>query len=341
MKKKLSIILTLVIIAVLVIIGVVTNIKDETVSKIDYSETEIPAVVEADDDNGNIEIENGAVIEDDKGEYILEDVPTVEEVDGGLFEDADEDGNDQGSIENYDVSSPQAFKDATLGKCIVANNKYGAQCVSLARVFWYSYANRDITTCHTGAARGIANCQKENAGDEFEIISSKTSLQAGDWIVFNGGLYGHVGMALGPDVNNYIALLGENQGGVSCSVGGAATNIINISLKNFIVAFRPKKYIKEEPETSENSESNSQNSEKSDNSGIVNKSKDEDQMVITYTYKKGDYFSKVLVELGLDEGHLWGENGTVNYYTKQLIKQDMLDSRGNVKIGKEFVLTTK
>lgn len=59
---------------------------------------------------------------------------------------------------------------------------------------------------------------------------------------------------------------------------------------------------------------------------------------ITYTYIKGDYFSKVLVELGLDEGNLWGENGTVRYYTAQLVDQNVLDYRGNVRIGVPFTL---
>ena len=60
---------------------------------------------------------------------------------------------------------------------------------------------------------------------------------------------------------------------------------------------------------------------------------------VTYTYVPGDYFSKVLIKLNLDEGNLWGEGGTVKYYTNQLIEQDMLDSRGNVKLYVPFTLT--
>ena len=63
--------------------------------------------------------------------------------------------------------------------------------------------------------------------------------------------------------------------------------------------------------------------------------------IIDYTYVKGDYFSKVLVNLGLDEGHLWGDSGTVRYYTKQLIEQNVLDNRGNVFIGVPFSLTVR
>lgn len=194
-----------------------------------------------------------AEMENDQGEIVVdENIPTVEEVDGGLFkDDFDADAGDKGWSEVYDVSSPDAFKNDTLGKCIIANNYYGAQCVSLARVFWWSYADRDVSTCGTGMAKGMMNCADENAGDDFEIYwrDSIGKIQAGDWLVFDGGMYGHVGMALGGNNNGYVALLGENQGGHSCgaNVGGAATNIINISLKNLIGFYRPKAYIKPEP----------------------------------------------------------------------------------------------
>lgn len=62
---------------------------------------------------------------------------------------------------------------------------------------------------------------------------------------------------------------------------------------------------------------------------------------VVYTYKYGDYFSKVLKNLNLDENNLWGDNGTVNYYTKQLIDQNMLDLNGNVKVGIPFKLVKR
>lgn len=200
-----------------------------------------------------------AQIESDQGEIIEEIYPTVEEVDGGQFEDKfsgisvvnTPSYEDLGWSETYDVSSPEAFRNDTLGKCIIANNIYGAQCVSLARVYWWSYADRDVSTCGTGAAKGMMNCAEENAGEEFIILPEDSTIQAGDWLVFTGGLYGHVGMALGPVTNGYVALLGENQGGADCGagIGGSATNIINISMKNFIGGYRPKAYVKVEPTT--------------------------------------------------------------------------------------------
>lgn len=190
--------------------------------------------------------------ENDQGEISEgEIIPTFEEIDGGLFEDEEfnNEYGDKGWSETYDTSSPEAFKNDTLGKCIIANNKYGAQCVSLARVFWWSYADRDVSTCGTGMAKGMMNCSEENAGDDFLVYwaNDKHQIQAGDWLVFDGGLYGHVGMAVSPVVNGYVTLLGENQGGKACEGGGAATNIINISVKNLIGFYRPKAYIKPEP----------------------------------------------------------------------------------------------
>ena len=222
-------------------IGIGIKINSETgeiiINPVTYSEEQIPAV-----------------IEDDQGEVNeVEGIPTVEEVDGGLFEDKDTglstvegDYEDLGWYETFNVSSPEAFKNDTLNKCIIANNKYGAQCVSLARVFWWSYADRDVTTCGTGMAKGMMECSEQNAGSEFVVFWSNDAykIQAGDWLVFNGGRYGHVGMALGNVNKGYVALLGENQGGTACAEGGSATNIINISIKNLIGFYRPKAYIK-------------------------------------------------------------------------------------------------
>ena len=257
MNNKAKIIIGAVaVLIVAVLFGLVISLH---FNREDKKDAEVPeAVIEYSDE------QIPAVVEDDMGEIVEvervdgEEIPTVEEVDGGLFKDADTgvstaDGEyaDLGWSETYDVSSPEAFKNDTLGKCIIARNYYGAQCVSLARVYWWSYADRDVSTCGTGMAKGMMNCWEQNAGDDFLVYWSDAvgQIQAGDWLVFDGGQFGHVGMALGPVVNGYVALLGENQGGHSCGagVGGAATNIINISVRQLIGYYRPKAYIKPEP----------------------------------------------------------------------------------------------
>lgn len=174
--------------------------------------------------------------------------PTVENVDDNRStEDCGKD-EECGRGWYVDTSTPEAFENATYGQCIDTDGHYGSQCWDLGNLFWQNYAGRSLSTCGTGAAKGILNCVDYNAGDEFVMIWNPEELQAGDWIVFTNGTYGHVGMALGGYNNGYVALYGTNQGGASCPGGGAASNVINISLKSFGGAFRPKSYIKPEPE---------------------------------------------------------------------------------------------
>lgn len=190
-------------------------------------------------------------IEGDLGEY-TEEIPTVDSIDGGgLFKDTLEGNEDdatyyeKGALEEVDTSSPEAFKNSTLGRCLVFGNFYGAQCVSLARGFWLEYAGYDVSTCGTGLAKGMMNCWQDNARDKFKTIWNTDEIQAGTWIVLDGATTGHICMALGKVNNGYVTCLGENQGGVPCDygVGGAGTNIINISVKNFIGGYTPLDYI--------------------------------------------------------------------------------------------------
>lgn len=212
------------------------------------TEEKVEMTVEA---NYSIELseeQKPALVENEAGETEEVEAPTVEEIDGNqaLAPESDLPGLGQGAY--YDVSSPQAFREATYGKCLDLDGYFGSQCVDLYAAFQLSFANRWPNVCGTGAARGLWDCRGQNAGDEYEIITDPTALQAGDWVIFGGGRYGHVGMAMGPYNAGYVALLGENQGGASCAGGGAATNIINMSTKTFLGAFRPKDYIKVDPE---------------------------------------------------------------------------------------------
>ena len=225
-------------------------------------------------------------------------------------------------VPELDISSPQSFANQTLGVCIDVDGYFGAQCWDSMAAFFINYTGHTLYTCGTGAAKGtIADgCWQQNAGDDFTMIWDATQVQPGDIAVYSSGTWGHIGMAMGYYNNGYFTLLGQNQGGAPCEGGGAAGNIINLSTRDFIGAFRPNIYIVPEPEPEPEPEPTNE---------------------VEYTYVKGDYFSKVLVNLGLDEGNLWGENGTVKYYTLQLIAQDVLDLNGNVLIGVPFVLTVR
>lgn len=194
-----------------------------------------------------------ALIEIEGGEQVIvEDIVTVEEIDGNQLAEECLEGEECG-LGSYIYAPTETFitfKDYTLGNCYNVDGYYGSQCWDLASVYWMNYTEdgRFLSTCGTGAAKGAWNCKEQNAGTEFELIYNASEIQAGDWVIFGSGKYGHVGMALGSNNNGYVSLLGTNQGGLACEGGGSATNIINISLKSFIGAFRPKSYIKLEPD---------------------------------------------------------------------------------------------
>lgn len=251
------------------------------------------------------------------------DVPSVESVDTNKpMTEMEDQGTDTGRGWWVDISTPETFKNAIIGQCIDTDGAYGSQCYDTANLFWQNYAGRNLSTCGTGAAKGTLNCWEYNAGGEFDMIWDATQLRPGDIVVFNGGQWGHIGMAMGYYNNGYITLLSTNQGGTPCAGGGSTANIINISLRDFAGAFRPKGYnhLYEKPTPAPTP---------------VDTSK------VTYSYVKGDYFSKVLVKLGYDEGKLWGKNGSVAYYTQQLIEQGVLDKNGNVKINVPFTLVRR
>lgn len=316
-KATVSAIIVTILAMIAVITGATINInieQDKYNATIEYSEEAQPAMVE-----------------DDRGEVIEEEaIPTVEEVDGGKIIDECPEGEEECGLGRY-IYAPtetfKAFKDYTLNKCWNVDGYAGAQCWDLGALFWMNYTKdgRTLSTCGTGAAKYIWNCKEYNAGTEFDLIYNASDIKTGDWVIFSSGTYGHIGEAAGPYNNGYVALLGQNQGSYACEGGGSATNIINISLKSFVGAFRPKTYIPPKPEPQPTPKPTP---------------KPEDGKV-TYTYVKGDCFSRVLVKLGLDEGHLWGKDGTVAYYTQQLVEQGVLDARGNVKIGVPFTLTVR
>lgn len=145
------------------------------------------------------------------------------------------------------TDTPQDFKNYVIGKCWDTDGYYGSQCWDMVDLFWQNYAGRNFSTCGTHVIKGAWECKEYNAGDDFILITDPTNLQYGDIALFGSGTTGHGGMIVGSYNNGYIALLGQNQGGTPCEGGGSSVNIINISLKSFIGAFRPKKYIIPEP----------------------------------------------------------------------------------------------
>ena len=298
-----------------------TFIAEAKAATIEYAKEAVPAVI----------------INDDGEEETIE-VPTVESIDGGeiLNEENCPEGQEcgMGAFIYAPTDTYQHFKDYTIGKCWNVDGFAGAQCWDLASLHSMNYtANKRVfSTCGTGAARGMWICKEQNAGSEYGLVSDIYKTNVGDIGVWGTGAYGHTCVIAGPVKNGYVACLGQNQGGSACPGGGAATNIINLSINGFLGAFHPKTYTPTPAPTPTPTPTPTPAP-----SPAPHKSGDK----IGYTYAKGDYFSKVLVNLGLDGGRLWGPNGTVVYYTAQLVEQNVLDSRGNVKIGVPFTLTVR
>lgn len=268
MSKKLKALIAVIVIAAIGIIcgvGVTVNINENgevnsetqiiTKSQVEYANEAQPATITVGDEAiEGIETGQGAIGEEANVET---EIPTVEAVESnGPVTEVNEQECPEGEecgmgayVPTLDISSPQAFANQTLGVCIDVDNFAGAQCWDSMAAFFINYTGHTLYTCGTGAAKGtIADgCWQQNAGDQFTMIWDPTQIQAGDIAVYSTGQWGHIGMAMGNYNNGYFTLLGQNQGGASCPGGGAAGNIINLSTRDFIGAFRPNIYIKPAP----------------------------------------------------------------------------------------------
>ena len=269
--KKTAIAILAAALALLCTAGVVSIVKNndgsveirtETVvnkAEIEYAPEAMPATVTVGEEAiEGVETGQGAVGEETNVEAIDGySVPTIEAVESnGPVTEVNEvecpEGEECGRGAGYptiDISSPQAFANQTLGVCLDVDGYFGSQCWDSMSAYFYNYTGRILQTCGTGAAKGtIADgCWQINAGSEFTMIWNPAEIQAGDIAVYSTGQWGHIGMAMGDYNNGYFTLLGQNQGGAACPGGGAAGNIINLSTRDFIGAFRPNIYIKPAP----------------------------------------------------------------------------------------------
>lgn len=301
----------IVIVAVLAGIGINVSINtNDGKVVITTAEEQVPTIVNIDGNEQVIEAE------------------TVQAVDAEVVTPKDDEcpeGSEECAKGAYlpaiDISTPSSFYNSVLDQCIDFDGAYGSQCYDEMAYFQYVYTGRWLSTAGTGGAYGIWDARDyNNKGNEYELIYNANDIKPGDFVVFHNGRYGHVGMAVGYPHNGYVALLGTNQGGYACPGGGAAANVINMSLWSFSGAFRPRSWIPPEPTPEPEPTPAPSN-------------------VVEYTYAKGDYFSKVIQRLGLATSNgLWGANGDVAYYNAQLLKQGILNYYGgkywnNIPVG--------
>ena len=144
----------------------------------------------------------------------------------------------------------QQFRDATLGNGYNVDKAYGNQCWDFCALLWWQYG----LTLHTGPKGWASECwtvsRSLNAVPPFTQVSSISDIKRGDCVVFKGTSNyptGHIAFADEDykDGMTRMNFLGQNQGQGSLN----PSNIANISLANFIGAFRNSNWATSKPST--------------------------------------------------------------------------------------------
>lgn len=202
-----------------------------------------------------------------------------------------------------DVSTPDAFVKAVNGKGF--NEGWGYQCVAGFKEFQYSLSGTYVNA--GGSAKNYAYSHSGLESIGFKWHGGTSGLQNGDWCIWTSGEFGHVAMYYNG------MFFGQNQG-ASSSSQGTPFNLMKLSLNGCAGFYRPDIYAKPVPAPAPKPP----------------------KKKVSYTYKKGDTFGQVILDLGLNTSHgLWGADGDVAYYTEQLNKQGIY---GNIPIGTTIYL---
>ena len=136
--------------------------------------------------------------------------------------------------------SANDFITQTIGKCYdmdhyPKNQPY--QCWDYGDYFWVNQCGRSLITKAggNGCARDCWTISRNtNAGNDFTLVYDKYDLRVGDWCIFGGGNYGHIGIVKSVvKAGSLIELQGENQGSIKVTVK-------RTSLNDFLGAFRYK-----------------------------------------------------------------------------------------------------
>lgn len=132
------------------------------------------------------------------------------------------------------------FLKQTINKCYdmdhyPKNQPY--QCWDYGDYYWVNQVGRALITKAggNGCARDCWTISRNvNAGNDFTLVYDKYDLRVGDWVIFGGGNYGHIGIVKSVvKAGSLIELQGENQGSIK-------VNIVRRSLNDFLGAFRYK-----------------------------------------------------------------------------------------------------
>ena len=185
-----------------------------------------------------------------------------------------------------DVSTPDAFVKAVNGKGF--NEGFGYQCVAGFKEFQYSLSGTYVNA--GGGAKNYAYSHSALESIGFKWHGGTSGLQNGDWCIWTSGEFGHVAMYYNGK------FFGQNQGATNGAIG-TPFNLMSLSLNGCAGFYRPNLYAEPKPAPAPNPP----------------------KKKVSYTYKKGDTFGQVILDLGLNTSHgLWGPDGDVAYYTAQL-----------------------
>lgn len=133
------------------------------------------------------------------------------------------------------------------GAVIDQDGYWGAQCWDYAAAFWYAQTGRTLIT---GGNNGVKNAwllnRTVNAGSEFDLITSWSSIKAGDWVVWSNAGTGHIAMATASPSGTNLQVYDQNSTGAPFSGGGRAivsrTASQDSGYGTFVGAFRYKSW---------------------------------------------------------------------------------------------------
>ena len=132
------------------------------------------------------------------------------------------------------------FLKQTINKCYDMDGypkSQKFQCWDYGDYFWVNQCGRALITKAggNGCARDCWTISRNvNAGKDFDLIYDRYALRVGDWVIFGGGKYGHIGNVKSViKAGSLVELQGENQGSIQ-------VNVVRRSLNDFLGAFRYK-----------------------------------------------------------------------------------------------------
>lgn len=287
---------------------------------------------------------------------------------------ADEQEGGIGAIYSVPIGSYDQFKNAVNGRSYDIDGYYGAQCWDGAALLWQQLGLALYTG--NGLAIGCWDLKREqNKYDKFDLITDVNSLKPGDIVVMRPN---HIGFFDGWN-GSAMRILGQNQSGTGNGSPFNIVSIARSAFAgafryrgwNSTASPAPTKPTTPPPTpapaskpvnadvvtavirgdygngadrkirlAAEGYDPNAvQTAVNSRLAGEPAPAAPAQNSAIQYTYKSGDTFGQVILNLGLNTGHgLWGPDGDVNYYNAQLHAQGIY---GNIPVGRTITLVRR